>query len=274
MGNKATVSEAFDPRRYWDQRHERTSGLDGVGYLGLRRFNDWMYRVRTRVLRRTLERHRALIRGARVLDIGAGTGFALVEWMRYEPREMAAVDISEVACARLHVSFPEIAVHCVDVADASDEQIASLGSFDFISMMDVLFHLVDDEKYARALQRIARMLTPDGRLIFTENFLRDRPRRGNAWAQFRTLSQIEALFANAGLSIEQRVPMFVLMNQPADSSSRLLAAHWATVSRLARRSAIASDVMGAALYPMERLLTRIMAEGPSTELAVSKKRNS
>lgn len=31
----------FDPAAYWNDRHHKTEGLDGVGYLGLGPFNDW-----------------------------------------------------------------------------------------------------------------------------------------------------------------------------------------------------------------------------------------
>ncbi len=37
--------------------------------------------------------------------------------------------------------------------------------------MDVLFHIVDDEGYARAIRNLAALLAPGGLLVLTENFL-------------------------------------------------------------------------------------------------------
>jgi hypothetical protein len=67
----------FDPLEYWEDRHGKSSGLAGVGYLGLKGYNEWMYRVRRHVFRRALRPYAARLRGARVLDVGSGTGFYL-----------------------------------------------------------------------------------------------------------------------------------------------------------------------------------------------------
>src|SRR5690349_24265699 len=98
----------FDPRRYWEDRHERTRGLAGVGYLGLNDLNAWMYRVRTHVFRRLLAPYASQVRGARVLDVGAGTGFFVDLWTKLGAREVVALDIAAVACERLRASHPGI----------------------------------------------------------------------------------------------------------------------------------------------------------------------
>ena len=41
--------------------------------------------------------------------------------------------------------------------------------------MDVLFHIVDDEGYARAIRNLAALLAPGGLLVLTENFLTGTP---------------------------------------------------------------------------------------------------
>jgi SAM-dependent methyltransferase len=262
---------AFDAEQYWNDRHAQTDGLAGVGYLGLRGLNDWMYRVRSRVLGRVLAPHAHRVRGGRVLDVGAGTGFALERLRAMSPRELVALDISEVACARLRERFLGLDVRSTNLATASDGEVGALGTFDAITAMDVLFHIVDDAAYQRTLERIARLLPPEGRFIFSENFLHGE-RGGNAWAQFRTLAEIERALSGAGLVLECRVPVFVLMNQPVDSTSRALKASWSAISRIARRSTAASHLLGVALFPVERILTRVVREGPSTEIAVAKRR--
>jgi 2-polyprenyl-3-methyl-5-hydroxy-6-metoxy-1,4-benzoquinol methylase len=261
---------AFDAREYWNERHRTTDGFDGVGYLGLRRFNHWMYRLRARVLDRVLGPQAERVRGARVLDVGAGTGFVLGHLMSLSPKEIVAIDIAEIACARLRERFPKVEVRCIDLASAPEAEIEALGRFALITAMDVLFHVVEDAKYARTLQRIAQLLQPDGRLIFSENFIHDS-RSGNAWAQSRSFSEIEQALAGAHLVLERRVPSFVIMNQPVDSNSRFLHASWRMIYAFARRSTLASDALGAALYPLDRVLTRIVKEGPTTEVATARR---
>lgn len=267
----AAPDASFDPRAYWEDRHRRTQGLDGVGYLGLNGLNPWMYRVRAHVFDRLLAPHRPAIRGARVLDLGAGTGFFVDRWRRLGAREVVAVDLSEVACQRLAASHPGLAVHCLDVTSAAPEALLALGQFDFVSAIDVLFHVVDDAAYGRALARIRSLLrAPDGRLVFTENFLQRRPRQESAWQVSRTLAEIERHLAAAGLVLERRVPLFALLNAPVDADARLLRGAWSLFTRLARRSEALAGLIGAALFPLELALVTVLPDSPSTEIAIAR----
>ena len=48
----------FDPKNYWEQRLATSTGLEGVGYLGLGQpFNEWMYRVRRWNFKRFVAHH-------------------------------------------------------------------------------------------------------------------------------------------------------------------------------------------------------------------------
>ncbi|MCC7382738.1 MAG: class I SAM-dependent methyltransferase [Deltaproteobacteria bacterium] len=265
----ATGGGGFDPKHYWNQRHARTCGLEGVGFLGLGAYNDWMYRLRADVFRRVLRG--AQVQGARVLDVGCGTGFYLDLWRALGAREIVGVDLSEVAVERLRADDPALDLRVLDIASAPEADLAALGTFDFVSVIDVLYHVVDDAAYARAFRALARLLSAGGRLIFTENFLREAPRRSSAWHVSRTATETEAALAASGLEIERRVPCFVLMNTPVDSTSRVLQLEWRLVEKIARRSRLAGGLLGAATYPVERLLTKILRESPSSELAVARR---
>jgi SAM-dependent methyltransferase len=264
------MTEAFDARRYWDDRHAKTEGLEGVGYLGLGAFNDWMYRVRARVFRRLLSPYREKVRRARVLDVGSGTGFYLRLWRELGAKEIVGCDLSKVACERLRSEHRDLEIRELDIGAASADQLEALGKFDFISVMDVLYHVVDDAAYARSFANIARLLAPGGLLVFTENFLVHRERTGNAWQVSRTLAEIEAVLARADLEILRRSPWFVVMNNPIDSTSRALALGWKLIDRTVRRSRLAGRALGAALYPIEITLTRVLEESPSSEIALAR----
>lgn len=258
----------LDSRTYWDERHSRTSGLSGVGYLGLRGYNDWMYRVRRHVFRRVLRPYQDRLRGARLLDVGSGTGFYMREWMRHPIREIVGADFSAVAVDRLVESFPGVRIEVLDIATSDTAPVEALGRFDFISAMDVLFHIVDDARYESAFWNLATLLEPDGFLLFTENFLH-APRSGSAWQTSRTLVEVVAALSSAGMRIATRMPLFVLMNNPIDSSSSLLRRGWSLIQKLSTRSWLAGSVLGAAMYPAELLLVRALKESPTTEIAVA-----
>ena len=70
-----------------------------------------------------------------------------------------------------------------------------------------------------------------------------------------------------------RRPLFVLMNTPVDSRSRLLERWWGLLMNvMARRARWLGGPLGAAVYPVETALTAILREGPTTEIVAARKR--
>jgi SAM-dependent methyltransferase len=257
----------FDPERYWSDRLEQTFSLEGVGWLGLgESFNRWLYAVRRQVFRRAI-RGPIDLKAARVLDIGSGTGFYVELWRELGVRDVTGSDLTTVAVERLRDRFPGIRFEKLDI---SAPHVELDGPYDAISAMDVLFHIVDDNGYAQALQNLAALLGSGGRLIFSEFLLHDATRRG-VHETDRSLEQIEDLLLGAGLEVELRRPAFVLMNTPVDSKSGLLRRTWTGVNLLVRRGQRWGNLVGGGLYPIELALTRVLREGPSTEIVVCRK---
>jgi SAM-dependent methyltransferase len=136
--------------------------------------------------------------------------------------------------------------------------------------MDVVHHLMDDAAYQQAFLNCARLLRPGGYLIFTDNFLHGPAYRGPHHVS-RSLIHIEQVLRAADLRIEHRSPMFVLMNNPIDSRSELFKFYWRGMNFAVRNHA-AGACAGMLLYPFELLLTSTLKEGPSTEIAIARKR--
>jgi SAM-dependent methyltransferase len=263
---KAETVTGFDPERYWSTRLERTYSLAGVGWLGLSEpFNRWMYAVRRRVFRRAL-RGRVSPSHARVLDVGAGTGFYVDLWRELGARDITGCDLTAVAVEGLRTRFPDLRFERVDISAAPVEL---QGPYDAISAMDVLFHIVDDVRYARALQNLGALLAPDGLLVFTENLPHGAALRVPHQAS-RSFDEVSELLRDAGLKIVGRRPLFVLMNTPVDSDSTLLRLVFPGVHLLARTRAL-GWLVGALLYPLELALTRLVREGPTTEIVICRR---
>lgn len=263
----------FDNRRYWESRLRKHYSLAGVGYLRLgRRYNEWMYRVRGEVFDRVIEGLGAggWGLGKRVLDVGAGTGFYVDRWLRLGAK-VTGLDLTDVAVEELTRCFPAARFVRADIGGPLGEVPLAPGLFDAVSAFDVLFHIVDDASYARAFHNIAALLRPEGWFLWSDNFLR-HPTERVAHQVSRSLQESTRCLEAAGFAVVDRVPMFVLMNYPADTTSRLARWAWTVMAAPAALGEPIGWALGAMLYPLERALVRAKRESPSTELMVCKKR--
>ena len=260
----------FNAKDYWEKRLAKTKGLAGVGYAGLGgSFNRWMYRVRRRIFLSSVKKHKALLAGKRILDIGCGTGFYIERWEELGFTEITGVDLTEVAVERLSTAYPN---HRFVQADITSQTLPfSSDEFDVISAFDVLFHVVDDELFEGALKNIHSLLAPKGFFIWSDNFLKER--RVLAEHQVcRSLDEVEYLCGEIGFEIIERCPMFFFMNAPVDSDSRILRKNWHIIQRFFTKNEWLGWIYGALLYPVELVALTVAQEGPSTEMMICQKK--
>lgn len=260
-----TALTTFDPRRYWEQRLSTRYTLGSTGWLSLgERFNSWSYAVRRLVFTRLACDALNGKRSAHVLDVGSGTGFYLNLWQQLGVEQIVGSDLTSAAVERLRVRFPRATIQRIDIG--TTELPLGPRQYDAISVMDVMFHIVDDDRYVQSLQNLAGLLKPDGRLIFSEIFVPQEYRSEHQVS--RTKVQIESMLSAAGLTVACTRPVFFLMNTPVASQSRLLHRWWDLVCRLAKRHEALGWCVGAAAFPMEVTLGRLLREGPSTHMIV------
>ncbi len=261
----------IDVRDYWERRLEAHDGLGGVGWLGLgESFNRWMYAVRRRVFERAARRAAGGgLAGLRVLDVGSGSGFYLDCWRRLGVASVTASDLTQVVVDRLRERRRGVKVVRLDIG--GDDPSAGGETYDALSAMDVLFHIVDEDAYRRALHNIAGLLAPGGILLFSENFLTAGAARASHQVS-RSDAEIRALLADAGLEPVELRPMFWLMNTPVDSDSRALALWWRLLTRAVGIHDVLGRVAGALLYPVELVLVGRSGRGPSTKLMTCRRR--
>jgi 2-polyprenyl-3-methyl-5-hydroxy-6-metoxy-1,4-benzoquinol methylase len=116
----------------------------------------WWYRGRRRVIRAELDRLQ-LLRGARILDAGCGSGRTLEELVRYG--EVSGIELdseaAEVAQARGH---GEVLIGRLEELPWPDD------TFDLITCLDVIEHTPDDRTTLRELRRVCK---PGGWLLLT-----------------------------------------------------------------------------------------------------------
>jgi len=265
------MSADFDPKTFWEARLRKTFSLGSVGYAILgEQYNNWLYRVRRRVFNHKIKALPGGIAEAAVLDVGSGTGFYIDRWKELGARSIVGSDLTSVAADRLQDKYPDVSFCELDIS--GDIGCLDGRRFDIVSALDVLFHIVDDGRYRRALNNISRLLARRGLLIFSDNFIHGQEIRGESQVN-RSLETIEKAVADAGLEIIDRAPMFVLMNAPVDSRNRLLRKFWNKMAWAVQKSELVGYLFGAALYPFELLAVRLLKESPTTELAICRKAN-
>jgi SAM-dependent methyltransferase len=264
---------AYDPEAFWESRLRARFDLAAAGFRGLGKpFNDLLYRQRDVVLRRAIRRHRLTIEGTDVVELGPGSGFYVERWKAWKVRSLVGLDITSVVPERLSVAFPEFSFA---QADASERWPVPDASADLVTAFDILFHIVDDARFAAALAEAGRVLRPGGHLLVSDLFLRGEAFRGYHQVS-RTLDEYAAALGGAGLEIVGRLPIFVTMHPALDVPAgwpRRLADRWWTAleaklvatPRLGRR-------IGSVLFWIDRLLTFPFRGGPSTELLLARKR--
>jgi SAM-dependent methyltransferase len=260
---------ALDAKRYWEDRLDADDSLGAVGWVGLGpAFNRWLYAVRRRVFRRVVRGQVELGEDSRVLDVGSGTGFYLGVWRDLGVTRIEGADLTDTATRRLRAAHSDTPIHQFDLG--GDPSGLPDGEFDVISAMDVLFHIIDPVAYERAIMNLARLVRPGGQVVLTENLLASAP-AVTAHQVSRTEKEILTLLERHGLEPSAKAAMFVLLNSPVDSESRLLRHWWSLLTRVAGASEPLGWLAGASLVPFELAAVRLVRRGPSTKILVCRR---
>jgi SAM-dependent methyltransferase len=207
--------------------------------------------------------------GAKVLDVGSGTGFYVDRWLELGA-EVSGLDLTATAVDELRKAYPHATFVRADIADVTVVEQLGAGTRDIVSAMDVLFHIVDEAAFAAALRNICALLRPGGLLLYSDFFLHG-PTQQVAHRVSRSLSDVEEAMGAAGLEVVERRPLFYLMNDPLDARSRALRMAWFAAAAIVSSSDRIGQLVGRRLLPLELRLTSTRAESPTTELMVCRR---
>jgi SAM-dependent methyltransferase len=118
----------------------------------------WWFTARRRILDGVIERIVRPPNGARILELGAGTGHNLAMMSRYGQVEASELDpvARDLASERLGRPVVEAALPDLSMFPAD--------SYDLVALLDVLEHVPDDKNSLRA---IYQLLKPGGALLLT-----------------------------------------------------------------------------------------------------------
>ena len=224
--------------------------------------------MRRTVFTRVVRRLPFCIDRGRVLDVGSGTGFYIDCWKEAGCREVEGCDMASVAFVRLMKKYPDCRFYRIDIGDSLSDAIPP--GFDAISAMDVMFHIVDDGKFERALHNVYRLLRPGGVFIWSGNFLHGSAQRKKHIVH-RSLANTVELLDKVGFEVLDRRPLFYLMNEPLDAENSISPTLWNWIYRASSKSELLGDFVGGLLYPLEIGLVSLRKESPSTEIMICRR---
>ncbi|HUK64584.1 MAG TPA: class I SAM-dependent methyltransferase [Dongiaceae bacterium] len=210
----------YRPREFWDQRLSQQFDLRGTGETGLSlAYNRACYELRREVLGRALAARGFDPRGRRVLDVGCGTGFFTAYYLD-RGAVVTGLDIAPTSIARLGERFPGTRFVLADVSETRPD-----GSYDLVNAFDVLYHIVDDTRWERAVAHLCEVVAPGGWLVLTDSFpRRERPAHEAAHNRMRSLARYQPVLRAHDLVPIRTYPTHVLLNRhlgPFRSLNRL-----------------------------------------------------
>jgi 2-polyprenyl-3-methyl-5-hydroxy-6-metoxy-1,4-benzoquinol methylase len=197
----------YEPRTYWNQRLAGEFSLRGVGHLGFGSgYNAWIYRRKQRCLERALRNHP--LGGARVLDVGCGTGF-FVRWYQERGAVVDGLDITDVSIRRLGAQYPgEFRVQDIGAADYRPAR-----QYDIVNAWDVIYHIVDRQAYERAMTNLAASMAPGGMLLLTDRLADAHDTAKAAHVRLRCLATYQRILTELGYVLVEVRPLFRMLNR-------------------------------------------------------------
>jgi len=210
--------ETFDAPGYWRERLREHPGLSGTGSsLAPLAWQTWLYRGKERAYSRLLRRASLDVRGADVLDFGCGTGHFEDLWERLGAGATAGIDVVPETIERLRRAYPGRRYLCADLSSESAD-LALFGRPDLITALDVLYHIVDDDRLLAVLRKLVDLLPSGGHFLFTDAL---REQETSPHVRFRSFNQWMQILPAVSLAFADREPVFALNNHFGGAAIRL-----------------------------------------------------
>ncbi len=271
--------QAYENRPYWTRLHASNPGrLSAVGYAGLGEgFNRASYRLRRRAVWRLLGRN-GRAEAPSLLEAAAGVGAYAQTWARLAVSRWTGLDISAEAVDHCRREFPWGRFFQQDIASTGWPEEAGPGrSFDLVTAIDVLYHLVEDGAFEAAVANLAGRVRPGGLLLVSDVFV-PHDRQIAAHVKRRSLASYHRALGPE-MELIDREPVFSILADAVPRSAAhvpdhaLLAAWRALAKTLVSAPRPLRNALGAAAvaaaWPLDGLLRRAgLARGVNLELAL------
>lgn len=176
-------------RRYWEDRHRQTPDIRAVGHSGKPvGLNQAEYRVARKLLNRLLQEDGA--KGSRVFDVGYGQG--------HDARICAQIGVAVYHGIDFAAPLPVVEDRPDFIFQQADAACPLVNlpdtAYDFVLLIDVAYHVVEDEEFTTLLANV-RSVTESGSRIYLTGLFHDwRDNRHEVpWVRHRPLSAFRSL---------------------------------------------------------------------------------
>ncbi len=196
---KKRRSVLVDDKTYWKARHSSTSNLkaSGVKSVGVRS-NQYIYKILVEQYLRLLNSLN-LDDAKTVIDCGFGDGFFLKFYKINFPQiEISGVDISKDAKNKADF-IPKNRLYTSDLT-----QFKTKKKFDIVHCFDVLYHVLSDEDYNKALINLAQLSKKY--VILHEKFVSKSPLISSKHVYLRRAERTSQILNSQGLYLTKEIP--------------------------------------------------------------------
>jgi SAM-dependent methyltransferase len=268
---------SYSPSDYWAELHRRDD-LSAVGQSGLpAEINRWLYRILARNLRAFLRRHGLLTPPpAAMFDIGAGTGEWVPFWRSLGVRTIDGCDLVADAVERLNARFGDSGRFVqATLGDPAGTNLPTDRKYPLVTILNVLLHVTDDDRFNEALRQVAALVEPGGSLLMVEPILADdrfaRPYDPKMASRARPLAAYATLLEAAGLRLVDVRAATVLANNPIEAGSpRSFGRYqrvWRSVARRTKRNPASARWIGPVLAAADRV-AMLSRAAPTSKVAL------
>jgi 2-polyprenyl-3-methyl-5-hydroxy-6-metoxy-1,4-benzoquinol methylase len=152
----------YDSYQYWHDRFSKYGlSLRSAGDEGLReKENERMYAEAARVFIDLCQREDIDFENVHALEIGCGTGFYTKLLHDLGVKNYVGVDITDIFFSELRTTFPHFKFAKKDI---TLDQVK--GEFDLIVMIDVIEHIVNEDKLSCSMNNVKACLRDGGVFI-------------------------------------------------------------------------------------------------------------
>jgi len=154
----------YDAERYWQDRFDKHGdSIVGVGDEGLdEASNQEVYEAAAKQFKRVLRDKRINLSKARILDAGCGNGFYAGSLLSQGAKNYQGVDITDALFPKLIKSFPKFKFTKLDISSVNINE-----KFDLIICIDVIEHIVNQNKFNFTIKNLLGSLGPGGILMLS-----------------------------------------------------------------------------------------------------------
>jgi len=175
----------YDPEDFFTKRFKEFGmSLHSAGHRN--KANEKEYLDGANVIKENFGEH---FLSAKQLDIGVGTGFYIQYFREMGTLIYCGIDITDVLFNTIKKENPDVFLYKHDI---TDEPMEGPQTFNVITMIDVTQHIVNDDKFKQAMERVKGMLADDGIFIVTSHLKPDQ--MWTEYERFRPMEHYTELF--------------------------------------------------------------------------------